>query len=78
MAGPDVAENVGCRHDDRRDARKSLNEAPIIRRMRIALVQQHATHDKAANVARGLRAFETAARAGCFFAIAGPSCTARG
>jgi N-carbamoylputrescine amidase len=39
-------------------------EAPIIRRMRIALVQQHATDDKAANVARGLRAFETAARAG--------------
>jgi len=32
--------------------------------MRIALVQQHATHDKAANVARGLRALETAARAG--------------
>jgi N-carbamoylputrescine amidase len=39
-------------------------EAPIIRRMRIALVQQHATHDRAANVARGVRAFETAARAG--------------
>src|SRR5206468_6649289 len=32
--------------------------------MRIALVQQHATSDKADNVARGLRAFETAARAG--------------
>ena len=32
--------------------------------MRIALVQQHATNDKADNVARGLRAFETAARAG--------------
>jgi predicted amidohydrolase len=32
--------------------------------MRIALVQQHATHDKAANIARGLRAFETAAHAG--------------
>ena len=32
--------------------------------MRIALVQQHATQDKAANIARGLRAFDTAARAG--------------
>jgi len=32
--------------------------------MLIALVQQHATADKAENVARGLRAFETAARAG--------------
>ena len=32
--------------------------------MRIALVQQHATADKAGNVARGLRAFEAAARAG--------------
>jgi len=32
--------------------------------MRIALVQQHATVDKSENVARGLRAFETAARAG--------------
>ena len=32
--------------------------------MRIALVQQHATADKAENVARGLRAFETAARSG--------------
>jgi predicted amidohydrolase len=32
--------------------------------MRIALIQQHATTDKAANVARGLRALETAARAG--------------
>lgn len=32
--------------------------------MRIALIQQHATPDKAGNVARGLRAFETAARAG--------------
>ena len=32
--------------------------------MRIALVQQHASHDKADNVARGLRAVETAARAG--------------
>jgi predicted amidohydrolase len=30
----------------------------------IALVQQHAGRDKAENVARGLRAFETAARAG--------------
>jgi N-carbamoylputrescine amidase len=42
--------------------------------MRIALVQQHATKDKAANVARGLRAFETAARAGaelvCFAELA--------
>jgi len=32
--------------------------------MRLALVQQHATHDKADNVARGLRAFEAAARGG--------------
>jgi predicted amidohydrolase len=32
--------------------------------MKIALVQQHATHDKAGNLARGLRAFEEAARAG--------------
>jgi N-carbamoylputrescine amidase len=32
--------------------------------MRIALVQQHATHDKAANVTRGLAALEAAARAG--------------
>ena len=32
--------------------------------IRIALVQQHATADKADNVARGLRAFEAAARAG--------------
>ncbi len=32
--------------------------------MRIGLVQQHAGPDKADNVARGLRAFETAARAG--------------
>ena len=32
--------------------------------MRIALVQQHAGPDKADNVARGLRAFEDAARAG--------------
>src|SRR5437762_1623142 len=32
--------------------------------MRIALVQQHATTDKAANVARGLRAFQEAARHG--------------
>lgn len=32
--------------------------------MRIALVQQHAGPDKAGNVARGLRAFEEAARAG--------------
>jgi predicted amidohydrolase len=32
--------------------------------MRIALVQQHATSSKADNVARGLRAFEDAARAG--------------
>ncbi|MGE5245221.1 MAG: nitrilase-related carbon-nitrogen hydrolase [Betaproteobacteria bacterium] len=32
--------------------------------MRIALVQQHATQDKADNVARGLRAFEAAARGG--------------
>ena len=32
--------------------------------MRVALVQQHSTGDKQENVARGLRAFETAARAG--------------
>jgi len=32
--------------------------------MRIALVQQHASHDKSDNVARGLRALESAARAG--------------
>jgi predicted amidohydrolase len=32
--------------------------------MKIALVQQHARADKAENVARGLRAFDTAARAG--------------
>ena len=32
--------------------------------MRVALVQQHASSDKAANVARGLRALEEAARAG--------------
>ena len=32
--------------------------------MRIALVQQHASPDKTANIARGLRAFEEAARAG--------------
>jgi N-carbamoylputrescine amidase len=42
--------------------------------MRIALVQQHASADKADNVARGLRAFETAARAGaelvCFAELA--------
>jgi predicted amidohydrolase len=42
--------------------------------MRIALVQQHATADKAANLARGLQAFETAARAGaeivCFAELA--------
>jgi N-carbamoylputrescine amidase len=42
--------------------------------MRIALVQQHATHDKAANVARGLRALDHAARQGaelaCFAELA--------
>jgi N-carbamoylputrescine amidase len=42
--------------------------------MRIALVQQHATADKAANVARGLAHFEAAARAGaelvCFAELA--------
>ncbi len=42
--------------------------------MRIALVQQHAGPDKAQNVARGLRAFEEAARAGakvvCFAELA--------
>ncbi|MEW6323335.1 MAG: nitrilase-related carbon-nitrogen hydrolase [Acidobacteriota bacterium] len=32
--------------------------------MQIALIQQHATRDKAANVARGLASLETAARAG--------------
>ena len=32
--------------------------------MRIALIQQHAGRDKQENVARGLRAFEAAARAG--------------
>jgi len=32
--------------------------------MRLALVQQHATPDKQANIARGLRALEDAARAG--------------
>ena len=32
--------------------------------MKIAMVQQHAGPDKRDNVARGLRAFETAARAG--------------
>ena len=32
--------------------------------MHIALIQQHASPDKAENVARGLRLFETAARAG--------------
>lgn len=32
--------------------------------MKIALIQQHATKDKAANVARGLAALEAAARAG--------------
>src|SRR5918993_1764389 len=36
--------------------------------MKIALIQQHATHDKAANVARGLAALETAARAGAALA----------
>jgi predicted amidohydrolase len=42
--------------------------------MRIAIVQQHATADKAANVARGLRALETAAGHGaslvCFAELA--------
>jgi N-carbamoylputrescine amidase len=42
--------------------------------MKIALVQQHATRDKAANVARGLAALETAARNGaelaCFAELA--------
>jgi predicted amidohydrolase len=32
--------------------------------MKIALIQQHATHDKAANAARGLASLEAAARAG--------------
>ena len=42
--------------------------------MQIALVQQHASPDKADNLARGLRAFEAAARAGaelvCFAELA--------
>ena len=42
--------------------------------MKIALIQQHATRDKAANVARGLAALETAARSGaalaCFSELA--------
>ena len=32
--------------------------------MKIALIQQHATKDRSANVARGLKSLETAARAG--------------
>ncbi|MDP1571166.1 MAG: nitrilase-related carbon-nitrogen hydrolase [Vicinamibacterales bacterium] len=36
--------------------------------MKIALIQQHATHDKAANVARGLAALEAAARQGAALA----------
>ena len=32
--------------------------------MKIALIQQHATRDKAANIARGLANLETAARGG--------------
>jgi N-carbamoylputrescine amidase len=36
--------------------------------MRIALIQQHATRDRAHNVARGLAALETAARAGAHLA----------
>jgi len=42
--------------------------------MKIALIQQHATKDKSSNVARGLAALETAARAGaqlaCFAELA--------
>jgi len=42
--------------------------------MKIALIQQHATKDRAANVARGLKSLETAARAGaqlaCFAELA--------
>ena len=42
--------------------------------MKIALIQQHATRDKAANVARGLAAIEAAARSGaqlaCFAELA--------
>jgi predicted amidohydrolase len=42
--------------------------------MRVALVQQHATADRADNIARGLRALETAAQAGaavvCFAELA--------
>lgn len=36
--------------------------------MKIALIQQHATRDKAANVSRGLAALETAARQGAVLA----------
>src|SRR5687768_9564885 len=36
--------------------------------MKIALIQQHATKDRAANVRRGLQALETAARAGAHLA----------
>ena len=42
--------------------------------MRIALIQQHATTDRSANVARGLKSLDTAARAGaqlaCFAELA--------
>jgi predicted amidohydrolase len=42
--------------------------------MRLALIQQHATHDKSANVARGIASLEAAARAGaevaCFAELA--------
>jgi len=42
--------------------------------MKVALIQQHATHDKSANVARGLAHLEAAARAGaklaCFAELA--------
>src|SRR5262245_55084957 len=42
--------------------------------MRIALIQQHATQDKGANVERGLQALESAARGGaelaCFAELA--------
>jgi predicted amidohydrolase len=42
--------------------------------MKIALIQQHATKDRSANVARGLQSLETAARAGatlaCFAELA--------
>ena len=54
--------------------------------MKIALIQQHATHDKAGNIARGLAALEQAARSGaalaCYAELAfewfHPQCPAEG